>query len=256
MLVVYPLFLAALLLWTPVLFAQAFDVRNLEFERLTIDNGLSQNFVACIAQDRQGFLWFGTRDGLNRYDGYHFKVYSHNAIDLTSLSANDIRAIYEDRQGNLWIGTFAGGLNRYDRANDRFIRYQHDPKNPHSLSHNHVQVILEDSRHGGTLWIGTTGGLNRFDPNTQRFTRYFCQPDDTTSRGHNDISAIFQDQTGNLWLGLSHPSSGLLFFDRSTESFTAFEVDPAIPIRTIPSVLFTRMRAAIFGRALSPDCFA
>jgi ligand-binding sensor domain-containing protein len=201
------------------------QINALHFERFTIDDGLSQNFVACIAQDRKGFLWFGTRDGLNRYDGYNFKVYSHDGIDSTSISASDIRVIYEDRQGTLWVGTYSGGLNKYDLANDNFIRYQHDPNISHSLSDNDVHAILED-RHGA-LWIGTANGLNRFDPHTQRFIRYVYQSGDGMDGSLDDILAMVEDQAGNLWLAANHPSRGLLCFDRATESLSAFELNPA-----------------------------
>jgi len=98
-------FVIALLLQTPVLFAQISGERRLEFEQFTVNDGLSQNFVTCILQDHQGFLWFGTRDGLNRYDGYQFKTYSFEAEDTTSISANAIQSLYEDKHNNLWVGT-------------------------------------------------------------------------------------------------------------------------------------------------------
>jgi len=91
-----PLAVSALLLQTPSMLAQTFDVRNLAFDHITTNDGLSQNYVECILQDSKGFLWFGTRDGLNRYDGYDFKVFSYDAADTTSISANAIHAIYED----------------------------------------------------------------------------------------------------------------------------------------------------------------
>lgn len=219
-----PLAVSALLLQTPSMLAQTFDVRNLAFDHITTNDGLSQNYVECILQDSKGFLWFGTRDGLNRYDGYDFKVFSYNAADTTSISANVIHAIYEDSHGNIWIGTFDGGLNQYDRTTDRFVQYQHDAKDPHSLSHNYVRAIHEDQL--GRLWIGTPHGLNRFDPKSKRFTRFFYKPDDPAYGSYNEIRKIFEAGDGNLWLGTAHRPGGLLFFDPVTESFTAFEIDP------------------------------
>jgi len=238
-----PVAITAVLLQTQALLAQTFNVRNLAFERLTIDDGLSQNYVEAIFQDSQGFMWFGTRDGLNRYDGYAFKVYSYDAQDSTSISGNRIQTIYEDRQGNIWIGTADGGLNKYDRATDGFVHFKHDPQNPHSLSHEDVSAIHEDRL--GNLWIGTAYGLNRFDPDAPhgrmpsekfngksgRFTRFIYRPDDPASRGHNDIRAIFEAEDGNLWLGTDHKHSGFVFFNRSKESFTPFEMDPEHPER-------------------------
>lgn len=216
--------MSAVLLQTPSIFAQSSDVRNLAFEHITVNDGLSQNYVECILQDSKGFLWFGTRDGLNRYDGYDFKVYTYNAADTSSISANAIHAIYEDSHGNIWIGTFDGGLNQYDRTTNRFVHYQLDTKDPHSLSHNYVRAIHEDQH--GKLWIGTQHGLNRFDPKTRRFTRFFYKPDDPAYRNYNQIRTIFETADGKLWLGTAHRQGGLLFFDPVTGSFTTFEMDP------------------------------
>ena len=116
-----------------------------------------------MLRDRRGFMWFGTLDGLNRYDGYKMKVFKHALTDPTSLSDDKIRTVYEDRAGTLWIGTWSGGLNRYERESETFTRFQHDPKDPASLSSDKVYAILEDR--AGALWLGTRdGGLNRFDP--------------------------------------------------------------------------------------------
>ena len=96
---------------------------NFKFERISVEHGLSQEIVRCILQDSQGFMWFGTNDGLNKYDGYKFTTYRHDPEDSTSLGSNNITALYEDHSGNLWIGTFEGGLNRYDRDKNDFTRY-------------------------------------------------------------------------------------------------------------------------------------
>jgi len=105
----------------------------LRFNRLTSEDGLSNDQAWGAVQDNHGFMWFGTSDGLNRYDGSDFKVYH--------LSSNIIRALLADQSGVLWIGTWGGGLNQYDREKDAFIRYQHDPDNPHSLSNNIVRTV-------------------------------------------------------------------------------------------------------------------
>ncbi|MCP5049890.1 MAG: histidine kinase, partial [bacterium] len=117
---------------------------NIRFQHLSLEHDLSQASVLCILQDSQGFMWFGTQDGLNKYDGYRFTVYRHNPGDRASLSANYIWSIFEDSTGNLWIGTNGGGLNQFDRSSDTFTRYQNQADNPHSLSHNSVYSIFED----------------------------------------------------------------------------------------------------------------
>jgi len=98
----------------------------LRFGRLTAEDGLSNVQVKSVVQDNRGFMWFGTLDGLNRYDGASIKVYRHDPDDPQSLSHNYIRALAVDQSGVLWLGTWGGGLNQYDREKDAFIRYQHD----------------------------------------------------------------------------------------------------------------------------------
>ncbi|MBK9600612.1 MAG: hypothetical protein IPO36_02035 [Anaerolineales bacterium] len=100
------------------------------FEHLTIEDGLSQNAGLAIFQDSRGYLWIGTQDGLNRYDGYGFKIYKHDPDDPNSLSHNSILSMGEDKNGSLWIGTWGGGLNRYDPATETFTRYLTDPEAP------------------------------------------------------------------------------------------------------------------------------
>jgi len=137
--------------------------RMFTFEHLTMEEGLSHDVVEAICQDRQGFMWFGTQAGLDRYDGYTIKTYRHDPNDPHSLSSNTGRALYEDRAGNLWVGTHDGGLDRFDPASGGFIHYRNDPTDPHSLSENSVWSIYEDRQ--GVLWVGTMSqGFNSFEP--------------------------------------------------------------------------------------------
>ena len=128
-------------------------VTDLRFAHLTTNDGLSQSNVTEILQDRRGFMWFATRDGLNRYDGNAFVVYKHNPNDPGSLSANFIWDLMEDDQGYLWIATDSGGVNKFDPTTERFARYRHDPNNPNSISGDSVESIARDRR--GYLWFGT-----------------------------------------------------------------------------------------------------
>ncbi|RLC11088.1 MAG: hypothetical protein DRI57_19415 [Deltaproteobacteria bacterium] len=134
--------------------ATADDIR---FGRITIEQGLSQNSVSCILQDTRGFMWFGTMEGLNKYDGYSFTHYLHTPENPTGISDSQINAICEDRSEVLWIGT-SGGLNRLNRKSERFVHYRYDSQNAQSLSHDNVRTISEDK--SGILWIGTGRGLN------------------------------------------------------------------------------------------------
>src|SRR3974377_1741368 len=145
-------------------------VTDLRFTHLTTNDGLSQSAVTAILQDRRGFMWFATRDGLNRYDGNTFVVYKNNPNDPGSLSSNFIQDLIEDDHSYLWTATNVG-VNKFDPGTERFTRYLHDPNNPNSLGGVAVKSIAQDSR--GYLWIGTEdSGLDKFDPATETFTHY------------------------------------------------------------------------------------
>ena len=174
-------------------------------EALNIDDGLSQNFVTAILQDHRGFMWFGTRDGLNKYDGYRFTIYRHDPYDFTSISFNWISIIYEDKAHRLWIGTYDGGLNLFDRETERFQRFMHDPVHANSLSDSRITAIAEGPE--GEMWIGTQAGLNKLllDKNKSQYsttiTRYTHNPGDAGSLNHNYITAIVADSGGTVWIG-------------------------------------------------------
>src|SRR5580692_10093798 len=112
---------------------------NLKFAHIGTEVGLSQNNVTCILRDRQGFMWFGTRDGLNRYDGYDFDVYKNMPEDSLSLSSNFVTSVIEDRRGDIWVGTWGGGVERFDKARHRFIHYAG------VIHSDFINALLEDS---------------------------------------------------------------------------------------------------------------
>jgi ligand-binding sensor domain-containing protein len=116
--------------------------KRIKFDHLTTENGLSQSNILCILQDSRGFMWFGTEDGLNRYDGYRIKVYRKDHNSNQSLSNNHVTAITEDTAGNLWIGTLGGGLNMFHREKETFTHYQHDQNNPGSLHSNFINHLI------------------------------------------------------------------------------------------------------------------
>ena len=201
------------------------DARYVNFDRLTIENHLSHNNVLCIAQDDKGFLWFGTADGLNRYDGYTFNVYKHDFKKQNSISNNIIHSICKDHKGTLWIGT-GNGLNRYVDSLDCFVRYLHEPDNPNSLSGNVINTIIEDNNH--RLWIGTkTAGLNKFNPVTGNFEHYKHDPIDPNSLSSNEIKSIHKDRKGNLWIGTY--AEGLNLLNKADNNFFRFTHEPGNP---------------------------
>ncbi len=208
---------------------------DIRFERISVEQGLSQSVVNCILQDSKGFMWFGTGDGLNQHDGYGFTVYKHDPEDSNSLSNNVILSVYEDQSGVLWIGTYGGGLDRFDRENGQFTHYQNDPDDPHSLSDDAVWSIHEDQ--SGVLWIGTEGGLNRFDREQERFIHYRADLNDPYSLSNNRVSSIHEDQSGVLWIGTY--GGGLDRFDRSADHFVHYQNDPNDPHSLSHSVVLS-----------------
>ena len=194
------------------------QVNDINLEHILTDKGLSQNTIHCILQDSKGFLWFATEDGLDKYDGYNFKVYKNDPHDPYSIPDNFIWTLYEDSEGTLWVGTNSGGLCRFDRETERFTRYKHNPDDPGSISYNNVRAILEDTT--GVLWIGTEGGgLNKFERNKNIFVHYFHDPKDPNSLSDNVVLSLFKDSRGNLWVG---SDGGLDHYNRASNNFTGY----------------------------------
>lgn len=232
---------------------------------LTVDQGLIHNEVTCILQDRSGFLWFGTRGGLNRYDGYELRVFKNELGNPNSLMDNVVESLYEDSRGRIWIGTHSSGVSCYDPVLDRFTHYQHDQRDTNSISSNRVLTITEGKP--GEFWFGTwENGFTLFREKENLFTR-FLQEDSGVQRkvqsitktrddemwvgtnngllhyrldgtfvarytapgiGFNEYTQVLEDErTGELWI--SAWRHGLFRFDRRTKSFTQYLPDPNDP---------------------------
>jgi signal transduction histidine kinase/ligand-binding sensor domain-containing protein/CheY-like chemotaxis protein len=182
---------------------------------LTINEGLSHSSVKFILKDKQGYMWFATDDGLDRYDGYTVKVYRHIASNSTSLKSNNILTIAEDRAGNLWIGT-AGGISLYNRDTDSFSNFGMDNKNDGALSSNEVNAMYTDSR--GNFWVATTSGLNLMDAKTRRFKHFLYRSYiDYTPEHH--IYALTEGPAGTMWLATD---GGLLNLNTATGKFIQY----------------------------------
>lgn len=206
----------------PLLLAQT---TNLKFSHITLEQGLSQSTVNAIVQDARGFIWFGTQDGLNRYDGYAVTVFKQSAADTNSLSDNSIWCLLNDARGDLWVGTLRGGANRYILSENRFIHYRSSPTKATSLSEDNVTSLFEDSR--GNVWLGTlNGGVNRYDGTTHRFTRFLHDEADQTSLANNTVWSMAEDHHRNLyvatWRGLSR-----LNLDDQKKGFVSFHHYPS-----------------------------
>ncbi len=207
------------ILFTARIKATSAQPREFKFEHVSVELGLSQCTVGAIFQDSRGFIWFGTADGLNRYDGYSFKHYKHNPGNSNSLSHNNISAIAEDREGMLWFGTVEAGLNKFDRKRGTFTHYRHNPADSASLASDHISNLCLDAN--GVLWIGTFDGLSYFHPETQTFARYPHDPQNPQSLSHPYIRRIYEDRAGTLWIiadWILHK------FDRAAGSFKRYDV--------------------------------
>ncbi len=182
------------------------------FVRLSTGQGLSQSAAQCLAQDAQGFIWVGTQDGLNRYDGYAFKVFRAAPSQADGLSDSYITALCADR-ASLWVGTLRG-LNRYDPGTAAFARFHARSEGEDSPARDRITALHADA--SGTLWVGTPRGLHRLDGDG--FTR-FPQADDATdpARSFEAIRVILHDAAGQLWLG---SNGGLRRFDPASGTFT------------------------------------
>jgi signal transduction histidine kinase/ligand-binding sensor domain-containing protein len=190
---------------------------SLRFSHLNTANGLSQSTVKCILKDKYGFMWFGTDDGLNKFDGYKFTVYKHRKNDPKSIGANEILSLFEDHQGNLWVGTNGGGLDFYDRGHDDFINYGANEKDSNSLTNRGVTSIYEDRQNN--LWVGTFWNLNLFDRKAGKFKRYISDLNDPKSADNSRINCIFQDSQGKIWIGTD---GGLKLFDRASGNYISY----------------------------------
>ncbi|MDH4107104.1 MAG: diguanylate cyclase [Gammaproteobacteria bacterium] len=252
-------------IWSTSSFASA-DVHPMRFDRLTQDDGLSQSSVISIHQDSEGFIWFGTENGLNRYDGYEFKHFRRDRGNNAALRNDFIFALTEARDGGLWIATNGGGLSYFDADRQQFRNFLHDPANPEGIGGNIVRALLRDrddrlwvgmrgagldrydARDGkfhhidlggpasvfalyqdrrGAIWAGADEGLFRIDPETGAVRHFANDPDDGTSLSGNQVRSLLEDARGNLWIGTR--GAGLNRFSLETSTFEHFRNDPSNP---------------------------
>jgi two-component system, sensor histidine kinase ChiS len=190
---------------------------QLKFQHLTLDDGLPHSKINCILQDHRGFMWFGTNEGLNRWDGYQFRTFQHNPDDPGSISADLIRCMIEDRRHNLWIGTEEGGLNRFDRDFERFEHFSQDSSSPVRLSSSNINCLLEDP--DGSLWIGTARGLDFLAVQNGKAVHYAPYPESGLERNQNVVSAVLLDGKKSIWTGTM--GGGLCLFDAESRRFVA-----------------------------------
>ena len=195
-----------------------FSQSNLySLKNITTVNGLSQSSVIAIHQDLQGQMWFGTRDGLNKYDGSNITVFRNNPNDTLSICNNDILSIEGDNLGNIWVGTY-NGLNCYNPVTNIFNHYLHG-NDTNTLSNNTIWNIKEIKNE---IWIATAGGLSIFNKTTQKFTSVFHNSKNNLSLPNNFVLSIYETKKGEIWIGTSKGLCRLINRKGNTFSFKQY----------------------------------
>jgi ligand-binding sensor domain-containing protein/DNA-binding CsgD family transcriptional regulator len=219
--------------------------KTFEFERISVEEGLSQSTVTCILQDGKGFMWFGTYNGLNKYDGHSMTVYRNDSGARNSLSEDAVLSLCQTPDSMIWIGTMQGGLNRFDPRTGVFTRFQPNPGGDPAATVNSPQIQGLRVDKNGHLWIATFGGgLNKFDPETNRFTHYLFKKGDAGYPlvwRRNAVRSFTGPHDGVFWAG-TH--DGLIRFEPEGEKIKVYQPEPgkpgAISHMVVTSVLVTR----------------
>ena len=244
--IIYIFLLVLLLVAGRISYAQD----NIVFDHITTEDGLSQSDINCIYQDHKGYMWFGTHDGLNKYDGYTFTIYKPDNRQPDSISSNLIFDITGDERGNLWIGTTGNGLNYFDQSTGKFTQFKNEKNNDKSLSNNHVTNVFLDKK--SRLWVGTNGGLNMMDlrkPPEERYFQHFNPELKPFEKGWDgkSIHAIFEDSRQQLWIGahnglyrLSRDENGDIYFKLSNNEI-------GLPDLSIRSIIENRHGDLVLG---------
>ncbi len=201
------------------------DVKSYHFDNIDITHGLSLNSVSTIVQDKYGFMWLGTEDGLDRYDGASFKTFRHNPLDSSSINSSSILSTLVDSRGDLWVGTYGTGLNKYVYETEKFVHYPLDPLDSLKLGDGSTYCILED--HHGYLWVGTSGaGLYRLEPETGRSIPVRELISNGIAITDTVINSVFEDHQHQLWISTL---GGLNVLDLNTYSIRTYQNDSGNP---------------------------
>lgn len=183
---------------------------DIHFTHITADDGISHTSAQRILQDRHGFIWIGTQQGLNRYNGYDFEVFNYSPDEPNSLSNGWIYDIFEDRDGRIWVAT-DDGLDLFQAASKDFRHFRHDPGRPGSLPSNSIRSITQTR--DGSIWVGSRAGLSRWNGDDS-FTHFIVFAQDETSEERPAVRAMAEDANSYLWIG-TH-AEGLIRLDPTT----------------------------------------
>lgn len=214
--------------------------QNEIFKSITAENGLSSSNINCLLQDKLGFIWIGTDNGLNRFDGSDIKVFRNNQNSSSSISDNSIWSLFEDRKGNIWIGTKGGILNKYSTEYEIF---EHIKFNENKDAENSITAILEDNN--GIMWIGTySQGLYNYNPSTGKFKNWKYDPTNKAGISNNYITSLLQDESGFIWVS-TYNGLNRLNPEKLTDGFTVFQSSDT-NTNTISDNLVWRISKSIF----------
>ncbi len=213
------------LLVTYILFSEIIGFsqqHKIWFKHLTTKEGLSQNTVDCILRDNQGFIWFGTWNGLNKYDGYDFILYQNDPSDSNTISNNFIYSLCEDDYNRIWIGTGGGGINVFNKEKEIFYHINHDSLKINSISNDVINALFKDNE--GDIWVGTDNGLDRIKLKNQYLTdievsSFTNEQQNVNSLSNNQVFTVIQDHLKFIWIGTNE---GLNKFDASTNTFQQY----------------------------------
>ncbi len=189
---------------------------DISFNHLKKKDGLSDNLIFSIFQDSKGYMWIGTSNGLNRYDGYNFKKFHHDPENSGSIGHNVITWICEDNNKNLWFATYGGGISMFIPEKNEFRNYTLEPDTKHSISSQIINHIMCDSE--GTLWISTkSDGINLFYPSSGKFINFRNNPEDPDSLSSNKVMYTFEDSSGTIWIATW--GEGLCKYNKKNNTF-------------------------------------
>lgn len=190
----------------------------LNFNNITINDGLSQGSVDDIFQDSEGYMWFATNDGLNRYDGYDFKVIKGDSSDVNTIWPGVVGCVEEDKYGDIWVGT-SGGLAKIDKKTFEVKRFYVDKEDSSKISNHNIWDIFKDSN--GDLWIGTEDGLNKYNYSIDTFEKYELAPE-LKNKNKVGVFRIVQDKEGKILIGTGN---GLREVDENTNLLVPYKKD-------------------------------
>lgn len=206
---------------------------NIQFNSITTIDGLSQSTAESIYQDSKGYIWIGTNDGLNRYDGYNFKVYKYGKDSKTSIASNYIFSIKEDLDGNIWVGTISG-VSKISNKDNTITNYYEGKDNGNLSSNNGADILVTDD---GRVLVGTENGLNLYNPKTDSFDRILDDEDTLTCQ---DIYSLAQDENKDIWIGTYFGLNKIDVSEKTIQKFYSTEDENSISENCIYKVYSDR----------------